>query len=540
MRTFHSLFLCLTAISASLTAGARDLSVGGDLRNFGIENTDTIISLNCGELATDKFDNLTFADYRNGFDISLDVRFKTFLTEQAALCREGKNGNPFGSLTIGYDPGSEQIFAEVVTASGKPERIMAGPKVTDSREYSVRVNSTSSPAAPESQSTSILKLTVFPKENPVDSIMDANNSILRYAGYALPYHPGRWILGHGFPNGFPNSLQLRNGEISNVKIKGMGREHIKGTNPLFPEHFTADPAALVTNGRLYLYAGEDKATPGGWFSMPHWIAYSTEDMINWECHGPVLKAADFPHANPNGAWAAQVVEKDGKYYFYVTLDDTRNGEHMIDVAVGDTPLGPFTPIRRSTPLITDNMTASHRNNADIDPTVMIDDDGSAWIAWGNGDCYLAKLKDNMIELDGEIIHLGLRNYSEGPWLFKRNGLYYNVYAADAPGVQPEQLAYSYATSVTGPWTYGGLLTGPARYGFTIHPSVNEFKGNWYLFYHDGCYPLTLREDSTGTDTTGTKIAGGDCRRHVCVERLDFDSEGRIIPITLTHDGLLRP
>lgn len=66
-------------------------------------------------------------------------------------------------------------------------------------------------------------------------------------------------------------------------------------------------------------------------------------MVNWTNHGVVMRAADFPHANPYGAWAAQMVERDGKYYFYVTLDDTRNGKHMIDVAVSDSPTGPYAP-----------------------------------------------------------------------------------------------------------------------------------------------------------------------------------------------------
>ncbi len=204
----------------------------------------------------------------------------------------------------------------------------------------------------------------------------------------------------------------------------------------------------------------------------------------------------------------------------------RNGRHAIDVAVSENPLGPYVPARLDQdPLITDDMTPdSHRWNADIDPTVLIDDDGQAWIVWGNGDFYLAKLKENMVEIDGEVVHLGLRSVSEGPWLFKRNGIYYNVYAADAPGVQPEQLAYSMADNISGPWRYGGLITGPAKFGFTIHPSVNEFNGKWYLFYHDGSY---MHDGQPG----------GDCRRHVCVEPLYFDSEGHILPITLTETGV---
>ena len=208
--------------------------------------------------------------------------------------------------------------------------------------------------------------------------------------------------------------------------------------------------------------------------------------------------------------------------------DRKSGKHTIDVAVSTSPTGPFKPARADgTPLITDDMTPdSHRANADIDPTVLIDDDGTAWMAWGNGDCYIVKLSRDMTSLDGPVHHLGLRNFSEGPWLFKRKGLYYMVYAADAPGVQTEQMAYATASSVLGPWTYGGLLTGSAKHGFTIHPSVNEFKGKWYFFYHDGSYMLNGEP-------------GGDCRRQVCVEELRFNADGSIKPITLTEMGIAK-
>jgi beta-xylosidase len=269
--------------------------------------------------------------------------------------------------------------------------------------------------------------------------------------------------------------------------------------------------------------GHDMATPGGWFNMSEWLCYSTTDMKNWKAHGQVLAAKDFANANSWAAWAAQVVEKDGKYYFYVTLD--RKEGHFITVAVGDSPTGPFTEARPGQPLITDDMTTdSHRWNSDIDPTVFIDDDGTPWMAWGNGDFYMVNLNRNMVKLDGPITKVPFRNVAEGPWLFKRGDLYYNVYAADAPGTQSEQICYSTAPKITGPWTYGGFVTGAAKHGFTIHPSVIEFKGQWYFFYHDGAYALN-----------GTP--GGDCRRQVCVEYLYFNPDGSIKPITLTNEGV---
>lgn len=130
----------------------------------------------------------------------------------------------------------------------------------------------------------------------------------------------------------------------------------------------------------------------------------------------------------------------------------------------------------------------------------------------------------MIELDGEIRKVPFRNYSEGPWLFKRGKLYYMVYASDAPGVQTEQMAYSYSTDIEGPWTYGGFISTSANYGFTIHPSVIQFGKQWYYIYHDGSY---MQNDQPG----------GQCRRSVCAEYLSFDKDGKIRFMPLTQEGL---
>lgn len=298
-----------------------------------------------------------------------------------------------------------------------------------------------------------------------------------------------------------------------------------GGNPIFRDVFTADPAAMIVGDTVYVYAGHDNAKEGQFFSIPDWLCYSSKDMKNWTAHGPIMRPEEFQFARRNVAWAAHMIEKDGKYYFYTTLRRNNNNEHCIGVAVGDSPVGPFKDAR-GTPLITDDMTTdSRRPNADIDPAVFIDDDGIAWLAWGNGDCYLVKLKPNMIELDGPIKKLDITPYySEGPWIFKRGDLYYNIFAVDIPGTQPEQIGYATAPAVEGPWTYRGLVTGPAKTGFTIHPAVIEFKGQWYFFYHCG-------------STSINGIPGGDCRRSVRLEYLYFNADGTIQPITQTTEGV---
>ena len=298
-------------------------------------------------------------------------------------------------------------------------------------------------------------------------------------------------------------------------------------NPIFREQFTADPAALVVGDTVYVYVGHDASKPGQSFVMPEWLCYSSKDMRTWTAHGPIMRPEQFSFARAGTAWAAHMIERDGKYFFYTTLRRRENNQHCIGVAVGDSPTGPFTDAR-GTPLITDDMTTdSRRPNADIDPTVFIDDDGTPWIMWGNGDFYLAKLNRNLIELDGPVQKVPHENVAEGPWLFKRDGIYYNVYAADVPGTKPEQIAYATAERVTGPWTYRGLVTGPAKAGFTIHPAVIEFQDRWYFFYHDG-------------STSLNGLPGGDFRRSVCLEYLYFDSDGGIRPVTQTAEGVSVP
>ncbi len=300
-----------------------------------------------------------------------------------------------------------------------------------------------------------------------------------------------------------------------------------GSNPLFRDLFTADPAPLVVGETLYLYTGHDEAKGKEMFTMKDWLCYSTTDMKTWKAHGPVMKATDFKWATGD-AWAAQTIQKDGKFYFYATVqhDKTHNGK-AIGVAVSESPTGPFVDAR-GTALITEGSTPSRNGWDDIDPTVLIDDDGTGWLAWGNPNCYLARLKPNMTEIDGDIQRIFVPNYTEGPWLSKRNGLYYLTYAAFAHQGFSEKICYATATSLGGPWTYRGILSGEAKNSYTIHPGIIDFKGQSYLFYHHA--DLTLPD--------GQK--GGLGRRAVCVEYLHYNPDGTIQPIQHTKEGVSVP
>lgn len=485
------------------------------LRNFDPEKGE--LNLNTNEYKLDFNHPLPYADMQKKWTVKADLKCGTLGTEQVFVCKEGKASHLIGKnslngdISLGYDNTARHFFVEVVDKNEEAHRLWAGDVVETNRWYTVEASA----EYDAKKDASTLTLTV-----------DGKSASLSYPGKALRHNASIWVIGRGFPGGFPNALQVRQGTIRNLYIKGEPLPRVEGQNPLFTDNFTADPAFTVVGNTVYAYVGHDRAGVGGWFNMPEWLCYSSTDMVHWTAHGAVLKAGDFPYAQRGGAWAAQMVEANGKYYYYVTLDRTDKPEHAIDVAVSDSPTGPFRPARKDgSPLITDNMTPdSYRGNADIDPTVLIDDDGTPWMAWGNGDCYMVKLKKNMTELDGEIRKVPLRNYSEGPWLFKREKLYYLVYAADAPGVQPEQMAYSTATSIEGPWEYRGFISTSANHGFTIHPSVIEFKGKWYYIYHDGSYNLNGEP-------------GGDCRRSVCAEYMYFNKDGSIKFIPLTQEGL---
>lgn len=296
-------------------------------------------------------------------------------------------------------------------------------------------------------------------------------------------------------------------------------------NPIVRDKFTADPAPLVYDGRLYLYVGhdefyegQDSASGGKEFNITEWLCYSTDDMKNWTDHGAVLSPADFKWA-VGEAWASQVVEKDGKFYYYTTV---QGGEpyvgKAVGVAVGDSPVGPFVDAIGK-PLVSDDMTDNGKRGwwNDIDPTVLIDGD-EAWLCWGNGTCFLAKLKPNMIELDGDIKVVDVPNYVEGPWLHKRNGIYYLTYASFGNG--SETISYATAPSIEGPWTPQGELTGNAENSFTIHPGIVEFKGQPYLFYHNATLELDGHKGAIG-------------RRSVCVDSLSYNQDGTMNHVTQT-------
>ena len=316
--------------------------------------------------------------------------------------------------------------------------------------------------------------------------------------------------------------------LAAMAAPALSQDAAPGSNPIIRDKFTADPAPMVDGERLYLYVGHDEAQRDEMFNMKEWLVYSTTDMRHWTDHGPIMKVSDFKWAKKD-AWAAQAIRKNGRYWFYAAVehDQTHPGK-AIAVAVSDKPTGPFVDAKGSA-LITNQMTPKGSHSwEDIDPTVFTDDDGTTWIAWGNRQAYIAKLKSNMIELDGPIREITPPHFEEGPWLHKRGKFYYLTYASlDRATHRDERISYATATSLDGPWTYRGELTGSGKYSFTIHPGIAQYKGGWYIFLHNASLAIGDLNGAIG-------------RRAVTVERLEYNPDGTLKPVVQTEAGITAP
>lgn len=298
-------------------------------------------------------------------------------------------------------------------------------------------------------------------------------------------------------------------------------------NPIVQTHFGPDPAPMVYNGTVYAYIGDD--IPGtDFYYMTKWRVLSSTDMVNWTDHGSPISLESFEWARDR-AWAAQCIERNGKFYWYICAQ-TINNDMAIGVAVSDSPTGPFKDALGK-PLI---MNGSWSN---IDPTVYIDNDGQAYLYWGNGGLFYVKLNKDMVSYSGDIVSVplsvetfgGVRGnrstenpnkdtFVEGPWFYKRNNLYYMMFAGMGKG--GETLSYSTSTGATGPWQYQGkIMENQKLNSFTNHGGIIDYKGNSYLFYHSGLLPN-----------------GGSYGRAACVEQFTYNPDGTIPAISATKEG----
>lgn len=317
-------------------------------------------------------------------------------------------------------------------------------------------------------------------------------------------------------------------------------------NPITPGWY-ADPEIRVFGDRYWIYPTVSapspdepqpaltpfqrgqRANPDIWspFLAQTWLdAFSSPDLVHWTKHDRVLTVENVDWA-AYAVWAPSAIQRNGRYYLFFGANDIKTDHQPggIGVAVADRPEGPFRDaIGR--PLIG----AIHNGAQPIDQMVFEDDDGRTWLFYGGwGHCNVAILSDDLTSVvpfeDGTTFReITPEGYVEGPFMLKRNGLYYLMWS-EGDWTTPEyRVAYAVASSPVGPFRREGLIL---QQDATIargagHHSVVNIPGtdDWVTAYHRR--PLD--------ETDGN-------HRELAIDRLVFAADGRIEPVVMTHEGV---
>ncbi|MCK3684710.1 family 43 glycosylhydrolase [Maribellus sp. YY47] len=295
-------------------------------------------------------------------------------------------------------------------------------------------------------------------------------------------------------------------------------------NPVIRDQFSADPTARVFNGKVYVFPSHDIPTPPekpgrkDWFCMEDYHVFSSENLTEWTDHGMIVSQNKVPWVDSTSysMWAPDCIGRNGKFYFYFPANTNVAGPNGrkgfgIGVAVADSPEGPYIPQPKQ-------IEGIHG----IDPNVLIDKDGQVYIYWSMGNIYVAKLKDNMLELDSEplvIDNLPAKGLKEGPFTFERNGIYYLTF----PHVEnnTERLEYAIGNNPMGPFKMTGVIMDESPTDcWTNHQSIIEYNNQWYLFYHHNDYSPNF-----------------DKNRSVRIDSLFFNADGTIQKVMPTLRGV---
>lgn len=336
----------------------------------------------------------------------------------------------------------------------------------------------------------------------------------------------------------------------------MEREWCNTRNPLLPlqYHIPDVEAHVMPDGRVYLYGSWDQYNDNKTYCSQQYRVFSTSDMKKWTDHGISFDVKDVPWLQEKisdsaiyGTWdrdnlspsqkrlgrllemeygtmesvklaermpksAAQLYApdaayKNGKYYLYFCASDDSEG-----VAVSDNPEGPFkNPVKLPC--------------KGIDPAVFVDDDGQAYLYWGQFRANGVRLKANMMEMEEETLRRGIlteeeHGMIEGCSMRKRNGIYYLIYACINENGNAVRLAYATGTSPLGKFVKRGTIienTGCDPGCINNHGSIEEINGRWYVFYHRSSRNSMIH-------------------RRVCVEPIDFCDDGTISEVKMTSQG----
>lgn len=283
-------------------------------------------------------------------------------------------------------------------------------------------------------------------------------------------------------------------------------------NPIFPRHdYIPDTEARVwADGRLYLYGSRDIGGVEDYCS-PQYKVYSTADLIHWTDHGISFDGSQADFCPSDTLFAPDCVYRNDQYYLFYCLPGEGGRE---GVAVSEHPQGPF---RNLGPVVGADGTG-------IDPAVLVDDDGSAYLYWGQFELRVAKLSDDMRAILPETLQVGVLNeaehgFHEGASIRKIDGKYYLVYC-DCTRGRAASLSYAVADTPFGPFVRQGVIINNANcdpLSWNIHGSLFHFQDQWYISYH-------------------RSSANSRYNRRACIEPITIHSDGRIDEVKPSTQG----
>jgi beta-xylosidase len=284
----------------------------------------------------------------------------------------------------------------------------------------------------------------------------------------------------------------------------------------------ADPEGAIFNNEYWIFPT---------YSAPYkkqvfMDAFSSNDLITWKKHERIIDTSAVKWAW-QAMWAPSVIKNEGKYFIFFSANDIQSDNETggIGVAVSDNPGGPYQDYLGK-PLID----KFHNGAQPIDQFAFRDADGQVYMIYGGwGHCNIALLKSDFTGIeplpDGTMFkEITPEGYVEGPFMFIRNGKYYFMWSEGGWTGPDYSVAYAVADSPFGPFTRAGkilqqdpaIATGAGHHS-VIHPQGTD---NWYIVYH--------RRPLDQTDRNA---------RVVCIDMMQFDKEGNILPVKITNKGV---
>jgi beta-xylosidase len=301
-----------------------------------------------------------------------------------------------------------------------------------------------------------------------------------------------------------------------VDVRTSDAASIPGTNNPVLVGYNADPNVVLFDNTFYIFPTTDGFANWGSTSFS---VFSSTNLVQWSNRGVILDLAkDLTWATGHG-WAPSIARVGGTYYFYFSADS------QLGVATSSSPTGPFKDALGKA-----LVTTQQYSSQSIDPYVFIDDDGTPYLYFGSGSGGLrfVKLNADMISFAGTPTNIspsGASGTLEGSVMFKRKGTYYLAWSEGDTRNATYQMAYAHAQAPQGPFTRLAVIVqqdsalgilGPGGGTVLAIPSRDEY----YLVYHR------------------FKIPGGDgTHRETCIDRMSFASDGSIVPVKPTLEGL---